>query len=523
MHVRIGVVLAMFVCGIVGSCVMPATSLAAGPENANFIGHWELTEGEGEPWTITSENFATGDCAGTTIPGFTLTECKVTGSAYVFTIRQEGTSYTSSNKGTIKGNTIVGSFNDGSEHTYKAIRQLNLTGTWSAVYHCEVVCEGAEFPATDTLTQAEGSHAVEGSNEVETISGTVTGDTFKYHSSVGSYETNATLTVAANGLSWTGRLQDSNGTSGTYTAEKLSGGTSPPSVASLSPTSGSTLGGTAVTITGTGFSGGATVSFGSSPASSVTVNSASSITATSPAGSGAVNVTVTTASGTSATSAADLFTYVEPPPTPPLVAHLAEVAPTSPPVPVPVPVPAPQLGLTGNVASVSGTVLVRLRGTTVFLALSSLRQIPFGSTIEATHGRVSVTTAAPHGGTQTGEFFEGEFVLTQGHSGQAVAALAGGSFTACPTARERAHTARASASAASKKHVVRKLWADAHGSFSTKGNYAAGAVAGTEWLTEDLCDGTLIRVTRDKVAVTDLVNHHHLTVTVGHQYLVKAP
>ena len=518
MHVRIGLALASAVCCLVGSSAMPATSLAA--ENANFIGHWENLDGYAD-WTISSENFATGECAGTSIEHFSLTECKVTGDAFVFTVKEEGGSYTSYNKGTIKGNTVAGSFEDGSgEHPYTAIRQLNLTGTWSAVYHCEGC---GEYPATDTLTQEEGSDVVTGSNNGgETISGTVTGDTFESHSSTGGYTSEGTLTVAANGLSWEGPLHDSNGTSGTYTAEKLSGA-SPPSVSSLSPSSGSTLGGTAVTVAGAGFSGGATVSFGSSPASSVTVNSASSITATSPAGSGAVNVTVTTASGTSATSAGDLFTYVAPATPPPLlVAHVAEVTPTTP-TPTSPPVPAPQLGLTGNVASVSGTVLVRLPGTTAFVALSSLRQIPFGSTIEATHGRVSVTTASPHGGTQTGEFFEGELVLTQGHSGQVVAALAGGSFTACPTARERAHTARASAASASSKHVVRKLWADAHGSFSTKGNYAAGAVAGTEWLTEDLCDGTLIRVTRDKVAVTDLVNHHHLTVTVGHQYLVKAP
>ncbi len=71
--------------------------------------------------------------------------------------------------------------------------------------------------------------------------------------------------------------------------------------------------------------------------------------------------------------------------------------------------------------------------------------------------------------------------------------------------------------------MVRKLWADAHGKFSTKGNYAAGAVQGTEWLTEDLCEGTLIRVTRDKVLVTDLVRHRHKAVKVGHKYLAKAP
>jgi hypothetical protein len=47
-------------------------------------------------------------------------------------------------------------------------------------------------------------------------------------------------------------------------------------------------------------------------------------------------------------------------------------------------------------------------------------------------------------------------------------------------------------------------------------------VQGTEWLTEDLCDGTLIKVTRDKVQVTDLVRHRHLLVRAGHQYLARA-
>jgi len=185
--------------------------------------------------------------------------------------------------------------------------------------------------------------------------------------------------------------------------------------------------------------------------------------------------------------------------------------------------PPPVLAVTGNAATVSGTVLVRLPGTSTFVALSSLREIPFGTVINATNGRVVVTTASPHGGTQTGEFFEGEFVLSQGRNGLVVATLTGGSFAGCPTARERGHLASASAAHSSGKHVVRKLWTNAHGSFSTKGNYAAGAVAGTEWLTEDLCDGTLIKVTRDKVAVTNLVNHHHLIVEVGHSYLAKAP
>jgi hypothetical protein len=76
---------------------------------------------------------------------------------------------------------------------------------------------------------------------------------------------------------------------------------------------------------------------------------------------------------------------------------------------------------------------------------------------------------------------------------------------------------------AAGKHVVRKLWSEGHGKYSTKGNYAAGAVLGTRWLTEDLCEGTLIRVVTDRVAVTNFVNHRHLTVRAGHSYFAKAP
>jgi DNA-binding beta-propeller fold protein YncE len=214
---------------------------------------------------------------------------------------------------------------------------------------------------------------------------------------------------------------------------------------------------------------------------------------------------------------------IEPPP----VANTTVILAPAPVIPILTGVPPPRLAKTGNVAPVAGKVLVRLPGTKTFVPLASLRQIPFGTVIEATHGTVSVTTANPNGTTQTGQFFGGQFVLTQGKNGQVLATLSGGNFSVCPTARERAHIARAGSvyaeAAASGKHVVRKLWANAHGKFSTKGNYAAGAVQGTEWLTEDLCEGTLIRVRRDKVAVTNLVKHKHVEVKTGHKYLAKAP
>ena len=64
-----------------------------------------------------------------------------------------------------------------------------------------------------------------------------------------------------------------------------------------------------MTITGTNFTGTTAVNFGPTASPSFTVNSAASITAVSPAGSGIVDVTVTTPSGTSAISGADKFTY----------------------------------------------------------------------------------------------------------------------------------------------------------------------------------------------------------------------
>ena len=84
--------------------------------------------------------------------------------------------------------------------------------------------------------------------------------------------------------------------------------TAAPTVSSISPTSGSTAGGTSVTISGTNLGSASAVNFGVTPAT-ITTDSATSITATSPSGTGTVDVTVTTAGGTSATSAADQYTY----------------------------------------------------------------------------------------------------------------------------------------------------------------------------------------------------------------------
>ena len=99
----------------------------------------------------------------------------------------------------------------------------------------------------------------------------------------------------------------------TYSAQILISPATP-TVISISPTSGSTTGGTSVTINGTNFTGATGVTIGGSAATSVSVVNATTITCTTPAGSaGTASVVVTTPSGSNAANA--FFTYTNAAPT----------------------------------------------------------------------------------------------------------------------------------------------------------------------------------------------------------------
>lgn len=104
-----------------------------------------------------------------------------------------------------------------------------------------------------------------------------------------------------------------------------------PTVTGVTPSTGSTAGGTSVTISGAAFTGATAVTFDGVNATSFTVNSPTSITAVAPAhAAGTVAIEVTTANGTG--TGAGLFTYTAPP------------TPEPPPAPAPSPSPeaAPQ-------------------------------------------------------------------------------------------------------------------------------------------------------------------------------------
>jgi hypothetical protein len=125
-----------------------------------------------------------------------------------------------------------------------------------------------------------------------------------------------------------------------------------PQVTSVSPNAGPAAGGTSVTIVGSGFLGVTAVRFAGVPAATFATESASSLTAVSPAAAaGPADVTVTTPNGTSATSLNDRFKFG--PPT------VTSVSPTSGPA--------------------SGGATVTITGTG--FALGAATTVHFGSTL----------------------------------------------------------------------------------------------------------------------------------------------
>ena len=100
------------------------------------------------------------------------------------------------------------------------------------------------------------------------------------------------------------------------------------------------------------------------------------------------------------------------------------------------------------------------------------------------------------------------------------------SYSACSVGKS-ARTAGASTPvgrpAKLSPKVLQTLTAsDNHGSFRTKGRYSAATVRGTQWVTEDRCDGTLTKVKRGKVSVVDFHTRKTITLHAGQHYLARA-
>ncbi|MGD0076731.1 MAG: IPT/TIG domain-containing protein, partial [Candidatus Binataceae bacterium] len=194
---------------------------------------------------------------------------------------------------------------------------VDITVTTPAGTSATSTSDQFTYPLVPTVTSISPNNGPPAGGTTVTITGTnfTPGTAFVYFAGYGVVPTivNSATSITVTSPAGTGTVDITvsiNGeTSATSAADKFTYTATGPAVTSISPNSGPTAGGTSVTITGANFTGATAVKFGSTNAASFNVNSATSITATSPAGSGTVDITVTTPGGTSVTSAADQFTY----------------------------------------------------------------------------------------------------------------------------------------------------------------------------------------------------------------------
>jgi uncharacterized repeat protein (TIGR01451 family) len=194
------------------------------------------------------------------------------------------------------------------------------------------------------------------------------------------------------------------------------------------------------------------------------------------------------------------------------------------------------------VQELTGRVLVKLPDGDRYVDLSSLalEEVPNGTLVDARKGRFALTVAAAGDTTASTVFYDGIAAVTQQapatptEPGTTELRLAGGDFgkpcttalaKAKPKAKKKAKAKRTTFAVEGQKPVkpVRRLWGNGTGNFRTKGRYSTATVRGTQWLTEDYCNGTLVRVQRGTVAVRDLVKNRTVLVPAGKSYFAEAP
>ncbi len=171
--------------------------------------------------------------------------------------------------------------------------------------------------------------------------------------------------------------------------------------------------------------------------------------------------------------------------------------------------PPPEAGEEVNALPKSGTVKVKVKGSQRFVELDEGKQIPVGSVVDTTKGRVTIVAA----GDQRADFYDGIFRIGQGKGAKPLTTLTLVEKLSCPKAGQ--------AIAAAKKKK-RRLWGDGSGKFKTEGKHSAATVVGTRWLVEDRCTSTLTKVARGKVKVRDFAKKKTVTVRAGKQYVARA-
>lgn len=179
----------------------------------------------------------------------------------------------------------------------------------------------------------------------------------------------------------------------------------------------------------------------------------------------------------------------------------------------------PAAGKIAGVQEVQGQVFIKKAGTGKFVPLNGQTEIPMGSQVNTVNGTVKLTAGLGGGKTNSANFYQGVFSISQSKAKGAYMTLRlqGGNFRVCRT------SGKALSIEAKSKKPVRRLWGSGKGRFTTRGRYSAATVRGTKWLTMDRCDGTFTKVLRGIVRVRNFRAHKTVNVHAGHSYLARAP
>lgn len=180
--------------------------------------------------------------------------------------------------------------------------------------------------------------------------------------------------------------------------------------------------------------------------------------------------------------------------------------------------PPPLLGSSATVQAVSGYALIEEPGSRYTRPLNTGARVPVGTEIDTRHGAVALRSAGAAGEVQTGVFRGGLFRFTQPLQGDpedlTVLTLAGEAPMGCggPGAQAAVALHRGGAG-------LQRLQGDAQGHFEIAGHYASATVEDAEWLVEDRCSETAVKVTRGIASVDDFPGQRTVSIAAGQSYL----
>ena len=173
---------------------------------------------------------------------------------------------------------------------------------------------------------------------------------------------------------------------------------------------------------------------------------------------------------------------------------------------------------TVNAAVVSGVVRIKLPGSNDFILLEGPTEIPLGTVIDTTEGRVELVSAKDvQGGTRSAEFFDGVFEVDQEKT-KGKGRKAGALTTVLDLVPGVGCGKRQGPPATAKGNG---LWgSEKGGGHKTNGNKGSGSTRGTIWFVGDRCDGTTVgKVKEGKIRFRDFEKKETIVLRKGDTYV----